>query len=363
MQSTPKRPAFAPDATPLEALVGLSRFYGADAEFVIAGGGNTSVKDAGRLYVKASGAALAGADESSFVAMDRSALDALLARDLPGEPAAREAEFKAAVYAARIDPQSALRPSVECVLHNLIPARLVVHTHPTWANMLACAEDAETLVEQVFGASVLYVPFVDPGWVLAKTLADALAAYVEREGREPAAILMQNHGLITFGETPDEVLDRTDAFLARVRRRAEGMTTHDPFGALTRIDAARARRLVDAIAPALRGLLGSDDALPIVTLDDCETVMQLVCGAEGSEAAAGGPLTPDQIVYCKAFPLWFDPQNDETPEALVPRLRVAVERHAAETRFAPKVVLVKGVGLFAAGDDLRRGRYCARGLS
>ena len=65
-------------------------------------------------------------------------------------------------------------------------------------------------------------------------------------------------------------------------------------------------------------------------------------------------MTPDQIVYCNSYPLWFEVQNGEDEDVLVNRLRSAIERHIRETRFPPKVVLVQGVGLFAVGDDWRQ---------
>jgi NAD(P)-dependent dehydrogenase (short-subunit alcohol dehydrogenase family) len=216
--------------------------------------------------------------------------------------------------------------------------------------MLACSRDGEALVEELFRSDVLWVPYVDPGFILAKSLYAALEKYRKSEGREPLAILMQNHGLIVYDDSPDEVIRKTDAFVARVRRRVEGMMTSGPFGEVSRMEPGRAKRLVEIVAPALRGLLGTDEALAIVTLDDSETVMQLVSGTEGRETASGGAVTPDQIVYCKALALWFDCGSDDTLEALVPRLGKAVEDHASATRFAPKVVLVKGVGMFAAGE-------------
>ena len=76
--------------------------------------------------------------------------------------------------------------------------------------------------------------------------------------------------------------------------------------------------------------------------------------AAGKAAALAGPLTPDQIVYCGSYPLWVTPQADEDDAALVSRLRDAIDEHKVRKRFAPKVVLVEGVGLFAVGDDAKQ---------
>ena len=127
----------------LTELVANSRHYGADPEFVIAGGGNTSLKTAEVLYVKGSGTSLGTITPEGFVAMDRAQLQAILETPVPADAEVREERFKAAVLAARLYPERGQRPSVESVIHHLMPARLVVHTHATWINMFTCAVGAK----------------------------------------------------------------------------------------------------------------------------------------------------------------------------------------------------------------------------
>lgn len=112
-----------------------------------------------------------------------------------------------------------------------------------------------------------------------------------------------------------------------------------------------ARALVNIIGPALRGLLAPKAGLRIVTFDDSPSVLELVASANGREAAMGGPLIPDQIVYCRSFPLWFEPRDGEESGKLIARLADALAAHERERRFRPNVVLVAGLGLFAAGND------------
>ena len=107
----------------------------------------------------------------------------------------------------------------------------------------------------------------------------------------------------------------------------------------------------------------SAEPLKVVTFDDSDVALGLVGTEAGQAIASAGPLTPDQIVYCKSFPLWFEPKDGEDEDALVARLRDAIDGTSADTRFAPKVVLVQGVGLFAAGDDFSRPTRCARSIS
>ena len=109
------------------------------------------------------------------------------------------------------------------------------------------------------------------------------------------------------------------------------------------------------IGPALRALLAEDPAGPlkVVTFDDSDIALGLIGTEAGQAMACAGPMTPDQIVYCNSFPLWFQPQDGEDEDALIARLRGAIDQHTRETRFPPKVVLVQGVGLFAVGDDFK----------
>ncbi len=346
-----KWPTFSKSDTPLEVLLKLSHFYGSDPEFVLAGGGNTSVKVGDRLFVKGSGHALANIPAEGFVEMDRTQLAALLDSTLSEERMQREAEFKAATLAARIHPERNQRPSVEALLHHLMPGRYVVHTHSTLVNMITCCAQGPELAQQLAN-EVVWIPEVDPGFILSQKLRQALAAYRKATGRDcPRAVLMQNHGLVICGDTAEEIRGHTDWLVETLRQQLAAVGKAPTFGAATRLEPAGAHDLVKIIGPALRGLLATGDNLKIVTFSDAPEVMDLIGGANGKAVATAGPLTPDQIVYCKSFPLWIEPAAGATPATLMEQLRQEIQEHTRKTGAAPHVVLVKGLGLFAAGDD------------
>lgn len=309
--------------------------------------------DADTMYVKGSGHALATIGPDGFVEMDRRRLQELLGRDLGPDRNRREELFKEAVMAARKAPDKGQRPSVEVVFHHLMPRRFVVHTHATLANMYTCCAAGERLVREILGDEVVWIPEVDPGLPLAQAIRDALAEYAKRTGRDcPRAVIMQNHGIIVCGDHPDEVRSHMDRVMERLRKHLESRPQREPFGPIRRMPDDQACALVNAIAPALRGLLAeSDQWLKVVMFDDSPEAISLACGQQGQQVAAGGPLMPDQIVYCKALPMWFVPAAGEAPRSLLARLRDAIEQHRAATRFAPQIVLVEGLGVFAAGDD------------
>jgi rhamnose utilization protein RhaD (predicted bifunctional aldolase and dehydrogenase)/NAD(P)-dependent dehydrogenase (short-subunit alcohol dehydrogenase family) len=348
-------PEFAASDAELDVITKLSRYYGSDPTIVLAGGGNTSCKTDKRLFVKASGTSLATMTAEGFVAMDRERLQELSNATLDADPDTREAQFKAAISAARCEPERGQRPSVEVLLHHLLPQRYVVHSHATIGNTLTCSKQGRKLAEEVFGDSIVWLPYVDPGFILAQSLKQALAEHAEKtQGAAVKAILMANHGLIVAGDDPDAIRGNTNEILEKISARLGGNWQPDAFGPPTLVNAAD--EVIRVVGPALRGLLadGNGQALKIAAFDGSPLVQSLVGTAAGKTAATAGPLTPDQIVYCGSYPLWFEPIEGETEAALVARLRAAIAEHKSRTRFVPKVVLVAGAGLFTIADDIRQ---------
>jgi rhamnose utilization protein RhaD (predicted bifunctional aldolase and dehydrogenase)/NAD(P)-dependent dehydrogenase (short-subunit alcohol dehydrogenase family) len=337
--------------TSLDKLVKLSRHYGVNPEFVIAGGGNTSVKVGNSLFIKPSGIALADIALDDFVEMNRSALSCILDKECPQDSDEREAMFKTATLAARVHPEKGQRPSVECILHNLIPGKFVVHTHSIYANIITCSKNGEKVSKSLFDNKVLWVPYVDPGFMLALSLQKLLTDYQQRTRREiPDAVLMQNHGLIVSGDTPEEIRKRTDSIIAPIRKKLSKAAKKNPFGKIKKINSQNARKLMEIIAPALRALLADNNEFKVVTFDDSNEVIDLACGEKGAAVANGGPLTPDQIVYCRSMPLWLKLSSYDT-DKIVDQLKKAVFAHRKKTGFLPMIIIVEGLGLFACGDN------------
>lgn len=346
-------PAFASTDDELDVICKLSRFYGSDPSIVLAGGGNTSCKIGNRLYVKASGTSLAIMERDSFVKMDRDKFNALANATLDEDSGTREAQYKAAINDARCEPQRGQRPSVEVLLHHLVPSTYVIHSHATIVNTLACHENGKQLAQEIFGDDIVWLPYVDPGFILAQTLKEALEEYAARAGgRTAKAILMANHGLIVFGDDPDTIRANTGEVLEKIAARLGDDWQTSSFGGVKCVDDAAA--VVRVIGPALRGLLAEDpDRLKFVTIDDSDIALGMVGTESGKAIACAGPMTPDQIVYCNSYPLWFQTRVDESEDDLITRLRKAIDQHTKETRYPPKVVLVTSVGLFAVGDDFK----------
>lgn len=348
----PVWPTFARNEDGVDTLVKLSRYYGQCPGFVIAGGGNTSFKTADKLYVKASGTQLATIERDGFVVMDRGLLAKLADTQLPEERVEREAQFKDAVLNARLEPQKGQRPSVESLLHHLIPTKFVVHSHATIVNTLTCSKGGEKIAKELFGGDVLWIPFVDPGYVLGRLLKELLATYKKATGKSyPKIILMANHGLIVSGDTPEEIKATTEELVGKIASRLGDNWQKDAFGPAKML--RNAVELVNVIGPALRGLTAEGSNLKVATFDDSPMVAAFV-GTEACKTLPfDGPLNPDQIVYCNSYPLYFTPAEGDAGDALLEKLRAAVEGHKKTYGYLPRVVLVRGVGLFGVGDDYK----------
>ncbi len=264
-----------------ETICRLAREFG-DARFVLGGGGNVSVKDAGTLWIKASGQSLAELTPERLVPMRRADLDALFEARLPDNATEREAAVKTLMAAAVTDGSGA-RPSVEAPLHHLMDARLVVHTHPALLNGLTCARDGEEACARIL-PEALWVPYTDPGYVLSTTVREAIARHRRDRGRAPAWIVLQNHGVFIAGDTPEAVQRDQREIMLRLESAYRECGIPLAFEDGPPPDT----REIENVCKALREVMPAGPAAA------------LVVGGEFS--LFGGPLTPDHLIGAGAVP-------------------------------------------------------------
>ncbi len=307
----------------LETITQLSHRFGT-ADYVKGGGGNTSCKSADTLWVKPSGTTLGAMTPETFVALDRAKIARLYAVDAPDDPSAREALVKD-LMAAAVRPDSSGRPSVEAPLHNSFQAVYVVHTHPVLVNGLTCAADGRAAAAELF-PDALWVDYIDPGYTLCMHVRQAIDAYCADRGREPSVVLLKNHGVFVAGDEPEAIDRHYDALLGALadRYRQAGVATELPIG--PQPDDATA----EAIAGRIRRAIGTPDAAAV--------------RVGGAFDVFDGPVTPDHIVYAKAYPL----RGDVTPDAVA----AYIERHGYPPRVVATGAVVAGVGASEARADL-----------
>lgn len=200
--------------TILEQLITLSNNLGQPAhDYVILGEGNTSARiDDRTFWVKKSGTELRTIGPDGFVEVRlEPIMEMLTGPDLSDD------EITQALFAAKVDPQTPGKPSVETAFHaaclQLPDVQFVGHTHPTAINMLTCSVGFEAAVQgRLFpdeivlcGVAPLLVPYVDPGLPLAREMYQRLHRYIDEYGERPKTILMQNHGLTVLAPTAQQV--------------------------------------------------------------------------------------------------------------------------------------------------------------
>ena len=189
----------------LNNLIEISRFYGNNKDYVIAGGGNTSYKNESFVWVKASGTSLATINEDGFVKLDRNKLKTLSSNQYSSDPMKREAQVKNDLNACVVDNPLDLRPSVETSLHEIFDYSFVVHTHPYLVNALVCSKDSKRQVLELFGEETLYIPYVDPGFTLFKKVEKQLDEYRKMFRTDPHITFLENHGVFVRPKSTEEM--------------------------------------------------------------------------------------------------------------------------------------------------------------
>ncbi|GAB3906515.1 hypothetical protein GCM10029964_103370 [Kibdelosporangium lantanae] len=324
-------------ADPLDACVHGSRLLGAEPDLVLHGGGNTSVKVTvdditGRpvevLYVKGSGWDLASIERAGFAPLRLDRLRELLAvDDLPDS--AMMNELRCALLDAK-----APDPSVETLLHALLPHKAVLHSHAD--AVIALSNLDQPLVRKVFGDSVVVVPYVMPGFRLARTAAELFPG---QANENTVGMVLMNHGLFTFGDDTKQAYDR---HIELVSKAEAYLGKYVPSG----LPALEVPALVLA---KLRNRISAAAGTPMVVRRTIEpSVMSFVARKDLADVATRGPATPDHVIRTKRVPMVGRDVND-----YVDTYRSYFAKHSTPGLTsldpAPRVVLDPELGMLTAG--------------
>ena len=273
-----------------------------------------------------------------------------------------------------IDP-AAPNPSVEALLHAFIPHKFVDHTHSTAVLALTDQPDGEALCREVYGKRVGYVPYIMPGFGLAKAAAQVFDSDPSVEG-----LILVKHGIFTFGADAQGIL-RADDRAGHPGRGAVGEESQ--AGILSAKLPARLARLAD-VAPIVRGACSQPDSKIdgawkrfVLDFRNNDAVMNFVNGTEVARYGQAGVVTPDHNIRIKNRPLVIDPPEDGDLACFKQTVRAAVAAYGERYRayFAsnnarvggiktmldpmPRVVLVPGLGLFGLGRSRKDAKIAA----
>lgn len=327
----------------IKALTEMTRRYGQNTDYVIAAGGNTSYKDDGVLYVKASGQAMGNIEPGGFVALCRKKLSELFSRTYSGDEKEREAEVLRDALAARLQGQT-LRPSVEALLHEVIPFAYVLHVHSPLINGITCAAWGRKVFDSHFADEGVWIEAIMPGYVLAVRVKGEIESFTALHGHAPSSVFIQNHGIFIGADTVEDI----DARLSALEAGIAPLLTVKPELSDADIDTAKAA----AVAVHVRMLL-SRERPGIVTLHRSREALSLLASGESFESVTT-TYTPDHIVYCGVKSLYI---SGETVEDIAGAIKSALDGYSRAYGCLPKLVGVRGLGVFCYGNTKKEAGY------
>ncbi len=347
-----------------------TRLLGRDPKLVLHGGGNTSAKMKMRdlfgegvevLRVKSSGSDMAAIEPDDLVAVRLHPMRQLRALD-----AIEDEELVGLERANLIDP-AAPNPSVEMMLHAFLPHKFVDHTHATAILSVIDQPDGEKKCVEIFGTRLAFVPYLMPGFGLAKKAIEVFERAKPSDG-----LILSKHGIVTFGETAREayermieMVSRAEAFIARNRKSVD---------AASLADTAAVAQIAAQIAPIVRGACSERDGAVegawrrlVLEFRSGGAIFNFVNAKDLDRVSQSGVITPDHTIRTKNWPLVlpavaagslddFTRETRARADKFTAHYRQYFERHNKRTGghkheldALPRVVLVPGLGLFGLG--------------
>ena len=336
----------------LAQRVYTSRLLGQDPALVLHGGGNTSVKitqpnllgvEEDILYVKGSGGDLAAIDESGFAPVRQAAL-----LDLLQLSALTDRAMANAMRCAMTDA-SAPSPSVEAILHALLPYKFVDHTHADALIAVMNTPDGEGHIRRIYGSEVVVVPYVMPGFKLARACADLFPRQAH-DGTQ--GMILLHHGIFTFGpdartayERMIELVSRAEDYLQSRNAWQIALPVVNAPTETLRVERARVRRAVSDAAGLPLIMASHDDA----------QALAFARRGDLAQIAQQGPATPDHVIRTRRLPLLGRavPAYAEAYRAYFERGQAQIEAPLTMLDPAPRVILDPELGLLTLGGTAK----------
>lgn len=353
--------------TGLGELVYRSNLIGQDRSVANWGGGNTSTKtiekdfkgnDVEVMWVKGSGSDLATMKAENFTGLNLEDIKPIMEKeDMSDE------EMVNYLGHCMID-SSHPRSSIETLLHAFLPYKHVDHTHPDAIISIACADNGKEIADEIYGDRFVWVPYIRPGFKLSKMIAEGV-----KNNPKAELVIMEKHGLVTWGETSKESYDQTISIIQEaedyIENKAKGQTL---FGGQKYeiLSEDERKETLAQIMPIVRGQVSVDKKM-IVTYDDSEDVLSFINSHNAKELSQVGAACPDHLVHTKRAPLYveWDPTTkdiDQLKELIKTSIASFKEEYIAYfdrnksegdqiAETAPRVLLIPGIGMINTGKS------------
>ncbi|OAT71230.1 bifunctional aldolase/short-chain dehydrogenase [Parageobacillus thermoglucosidasius] len=354
--------------TGLDELVYRSNLIGADRSVCNWGGGNTSMKtiekdfrgrDIEVMWVKGSGSDLATMKKQHFTGLRLEDIRPLIEREQMTDE-----EMVEYLSHCMINPKHP-RPSIETLLHAFLPFKHVDHTHPDAIISICCADNGKQIAKEIYGDRFVWVPYIRPGFTLSKMIAEGV-----KQNPNAELVLMEKHGLVTWGETAQECYEKTISIINEAEQYIrERIDETSVFGGqkYKALPAEERKKILAQVMPIIRGAI-SDQKRMILSYDDSDDVLQFVNSYEAPVLSQIGAACPDHLVHTKRVPLYvdWDPQTNDVHQ-LMKKVKEGIERFKEEYKAyfernrkegdemfepAPRVILIPGIGMVNTGKSL-----------
>jgi len=326
--------------TPLAKRVYTSQLLGKDMDLVLHGGGNTSVKIDKYLYVKGSGWNLDTIEEAGFPAVDLDVLKKMAKLDFLSDT-----DMVAQQREALLD-KSSPNPSIEAILHAIIPFKYVDHTHADAVVTISNTPDGEQRLKELYGKNMLFIDYVMPGFILAKEIYEQTK---DVDFSKLDGIILLNHGIFTFDEDEKIAYEKMITIVNKAEKYLkENRPTKLEFSKkFCKLDDSFTDELKKEVE-MLRGQkvfmkFGSSiEAVNFSNFDNLDDIFK------------NGPLTPEHVIRTKPFPAVIEDSIKDALEKFTSRYKKYFKNFAKDEimlDLAPRYAIIKGVGFVTFGKD------------
>ncbi len=342
---------------PIDQLVHVSRLVGGHPSLVLHSGGNTSIKaqrtDAygqsiQALYIKGSGTSLATIEPSGFAVVDLEMVRRLLTlTELTDFDMVNE------LRRAMLDVGGP-NPSLETILHAFLPHKVVLHTHADAFLAISNTPNGQALLEGLYGSTAVHVGYYRPGLPLALACA---AAWENHAGPETIALLLQHHGVFTFGDTAKIAYERMAHVIDQAKSHVAGARQAEKPSA--EAGAAGSDSNLAELA-AFRAEVSEVAGKPLVMTRDGSAGVRSFLTTPNVKAIVGrGPVTPDHVIRTKPRPLVgrdVTGYKSEYEAYFATHQGLSGRDELVMLDPAPRVVLDQQWGLLTLGDNYAAAR-------
>ena len=331
----------------LALRVYTSQLLGQSKDLVLHGGGNTSIKIDGILYVKGSGWNLDTIEKEGFSPVDLDTLTEMASREnLSDTQMVKEQR-------AAMSDQSFPNPSIEAILHAIIPLTFVDHTHADAVITLSNTPNGKEIIEELYGKNMVIIDYVMPGFELARHI---YLQTLDLNWKNIEGIILLNHGVFTFDNDAKKAYEKMIAIVTNAEDYLQKNVTFLSNISKGNIDVEIIRSLVHEV-----GVLRECDIFPIVL--DSDQAKALSTRPNLERLIKQGELTPEHVIRIKPFPAIITTDCAKELETFKTEYQNYFDKNSNANHIcldlAPRYAIIKGLGAVALGKDKKESRIIA----